>query len=135
LSLARDLEDWAFVATILTTLGHIALGRGDQAHAVALHRQSLTIYRDTGVPIGSMAGLEGMALALGAQGQMAQAARLLGAAGAARERFSMPLPPPDRAVYDQSLAAIRGALGEEAWAAAWEAGRATALAAAIAQVL
>jgi hypothetical protein len=82
-----------------------------------------------------MTNLEELALSLGVQGERALAARLLGAADATREARGMPLPPPDRAVYDRTMAAIRGALGEEAWAAAWAEGRATPLEAAIARAL
>lgn len=53
--------------------------------------------------------------------------RLLGAAEALREEMGKPLRLRERGEYDQLLSSARAALGEEAAAAAWEAGRAMSL--------
>src|SRR5438046_985908 len=43
------------------------------------------------------------------------AARLMGAAAALFEPLPLPLPPPRRAIHDQTVEAARAALGEEAF--------------------
>jgi hypothetical protein len=69
----------------------------------------------------------------GAEGDAERAARLFGAAEALREALGAPLPPVERAHYDRSIATVRAALGEKAFAAAWTAGRAMPLEAAVAR--
>ena len=58
-----------------------------------------------------------------AQGQPVRAAQFLGAAAALREVLCMPLPPADRASYGHTMAAVRMALEEGAFVAAWAAGQ------------
>jgi len=53
---------------------------------------------------------------------MERAARLFGTAAALREDIGWALPPAKRAEHDRTVAAARGALGEEAFAAAWARG-------------
>jgi hypothetical protein len=48
-----------------------------------------------------------------------------------REALGAPLPPSERADLDRDIAAMRLALGEEAFSAAWEAGRAMSLSQAV----
>jgi hypothetical protein len=56
-----------------------------------------------------------------------RAARLLGAAAAAREAVGAPLPPAERGDVDRIAAAARAGLGGEAFAAAFAAGAAVPL--------
>jgi hypothetical protein len=70
------------------------------------------------------------AVAVG-QAQPERAAHLFGAAEGLRAAMGAPLPPADRTEHDRSVAAVRSALGEEAFAAAWAEGRALTLEAAI----
>jgi hypothetical protein len=51
-------------------------------------------------------------------------ARLLGAAEGLHEAWGTPLPPADRTEHDGCVAALRAALGAEAFATAWAEGRA-----------
>jgi hypothetical protein len=60
---------------------------------------------------------------------------LFGAAEALREAVDEPLPPAYRAGYERDLAAARLELDEEAFAAAWAAGRAMTIEEAIAEAL
>jgi transcriptional regulator with XRE-family HTH domain len=55
------------------------------------------------------------------------AARLWGAAEALRETFRFIMPPVERSTYEQAVTAVRSELGEEAFAASWQAGRTTPL--------
>jgi hypothetical protein len=71
--------------------------------------------------------LEALATIAGAQGQPQRAACVYGVAEALRDAIGAPLEPSERARYDQSVAAVRAALGGDAFAAAWAAGRAMPL--------
>ena len=84
---------------------------------------------------GAPRGLEQLAATAGVAGQGARAARLLGAAAALREALGAPQPPQERTDTEQAVAPARAALGEEAWAAAYAAGRALTLEQAIAEAL
>jgi hypothetical protein len=56
-------------------------------------------------------------------GQPLPATRLLGAAAALHEALDISVWASDRAYYEGIVAAVRQTFGEEAFAAAWEAGR------------
>jgi len=71
--------------------------------------------------------LEGMASLAGARGEATRAARLWGAAEAAREVTDIALPPGDRALHEPYLADVRSRLGEVAWDEALAEGRAMSL--------
>jgi hypothetical protein len=66
---------------------------------------------------------------------IAAAAKLFGAAEAVRDALGTPLPPVDQADHDRCLAAVRAALGEDAFAAARAAGHAMDLEQAVAHAL
>jgi tetratricopeptide (TPR) repeat protein len=70
---------------------------------------------------------EGLAPLLLARGWGEPAARLLGAAEGIRQGMQYPVLEVDRPEYDRSIAAVRAALGDEAFAAAWAEGRAMSL--------
>jgi hypothetical protein len=80
-------------------------------------------------------GLDGVAFVAGVQGQAERAVRLRGAAANLRAAIGAPLPLGSRAMYDQTKAALRAALGEDALAAAWAHGHALPLEQAIAEAL
>jgi hypothetical protein len=101
--------------------------QGNYGAARAHWMESLAIHRERGSKGGIAKGLEGLAAVAVAQAQPERAARLFGAAEGLREAMGAPLPPSDRAEYDRDVAAARTALGEEAFAAAWQAGRAMSL--------
>jgi hypothetical protein len=67
-----------------------------------------------------------------AQGAAEPAARLLGAVAAVREEIRATLPAAARAEYDGHVAAVRAALGDEAFLTSWSVGRAMPLDQAIA---
>jgi TPP-dependent trihydroxycyclohexane-1,2-dione (THcHDO) dehydratase len=76
-----------------------------------------------------------MASTAGVAGHGVRAARLLGAAMAQREALEAPQPANEQADVAQAVATARAALGEEAWAAAFAAGRALTLEEALAEAL
>ena len=127
LALFRSLGD-AWGTSLV--LGNLGLGRhnlGDHARGAALLAESLSMKRALGDRVGTAESLDGMGMVALARGDAGEAARLLGAADALREAVAAPIPPVDRAPLDRALATTRAALGEEAFAAAWAAGRAEPL--------
>ena len=67
--------------------------------------------------------LEAFAVLAAAQNQMERAARLFGAVESLYASIHFEMSAKERAEHDQAIAAARADLGEEAFAAAWAAGR------------
>jgi len=80
-----------------------------------------------GYPLMAVEGLEELAYLIGRHGAPDVAARLLGAADAARQAMRAPLPPYRRPAHDSALAALRSRLGEATYGRAWTDGRAMPL--------
>jgi tetratricopeptide (TPR) repeat protein len=135
LGLFRALGDRRGSANALGNLGRVVLSQGDYGRAAALLEEALLLSRDIGTWELVAAGVESLAWVAASCGQARQAARLCGAAEAQREALGAPLPPDERAGHDQAVAAMRAALGEQAFAAAWAAGRALPLEQAIGEAL
>jgi predicted ATPase/DNA-binding CsgD family transcriptional regulator len=107
-------------AVILADLGDIALTRGELARAAGLWQAKLDEEWDA---VGIRWAVEALAEVAVAYGENESAARLFGAAETLRERLGLSLVPARAAKYEADVAATRAALGEMAFAAAWEAGR------------
>jgi hypothetical protein len=135
LSLAREVGDRDIVASCLSNLSSVALRQRDIPRADALQREALALYWELGDPRRCAVGLEGLASTAGATGQGERAARLLAAATALREELGAPQPANERTDSEQAVAAARVALGAEAWAKAFAAGRVLSLEAAITEAL
>jgi hypothetical protein len=145
LAIGRRTGDTGVVAGALIGLGAVAVARGDFAMAQACYRESLAIVREgyerlprfaqqSALPR-IAAGLEGLAAVAADAGLGTRAARLWGAASVVREAPNARVLPAERAAWEVRPAALRAALGEEAFAAAWAAGRASPLEEAIAAAL
>jgi predicted ATPase/transcriptional regulator with XRE-family HTH domain len=135
LALLRGLGDREAMAICLANLGTVARRRGELAQAQALQREALALDQQRGDLRRCAEDLEVLASTAGVARQGEHAARLLGAAAAEREALGAPQPPQERADVDQAVAAARATLGEEAWAAAFAAGRAMTLEDAIVEAL
>jgi predicted ATPase len=108
-------------------LAHIERHEGHVAQAQALYRQTIVAWEELGNR-GAMAHqLECLAFLARAEGQGERAARLLGAAEAARAVASSPMWPDQQQEYDRELAALRAQLDAAALAREWEAGQALTL--------
>jgi predicted ATPase/DNA-binding XRE family transcriptional regulator len=118
-ALWQELEDGRSLARTLCTLGVVACLRGDLDRAVALHRQSLAGGAPFADTLGAILDLEGLATATEAQGRPERATVLLAVATALRAAAGAPLPPVKEAACRALLSALRAALGEDAFAAAW----------------
>jgi DNA-binding NarL/FixJ family response regulator len=95
----------------------------------------LALGRDLQIPRHCAEALEGLAEVATSERQLERAVRLFGAARATRDRIGHPLYARYRERHEQTFAAIRAALGDAAFAAAWETGRAMPLDEAIAEAL
>jgi ATP/maltotriose-dependent transcriptional regulator MalT len=135
LTLARRAGQLQAEVYTLCILGQLAQRRGDLPTALALLRQGLARSRELADPRRIANTLEYLVNVVAAAGQGEQAARLLGTATAVREAIGVPRPSVERAMTEQEVAEARRALGEEAWAAAFAAGRAMTLEEAIAEAL
>ena len=107
-------------------LARVALFRGEPSRAVELYRASLTGLWPA-ASLDTVRALEGLGWALAEDGQHDQATRLLAAVARQRERSGARLPPIDRPRQARVVAALRAALGEAAYAAAWAEGEALTL--------
>ena len=120
------------IGFVLINLAKAAREQGDFARAAALYAESIVLRSEQGDTQSITTGLRGLASVAAATGQHERAARLWGATEALREAIGAPSPRnPDR--VRQVVAPTIAALGEEAFAAAWAAGRALSLAEGIAE--
>jgi hypothetical protein len=127
LSLSRELGSRRVAVYALAGLGDVALERGDDARAAALHGEALSECVDLGDMEGIATGFEGLARAAAGSGLGRRAMRLAGAAAALRERLKVALPASERRAIEDTLSAVRQALGREAADRALADGRAMAL--------
>jgi tetratricopeptide (TPR) repeat protein len=118
----HEVLDWhvAAGADIATTLIHAELGfvaelRGDADGALRRQLTGYAVARRSGDPRALALALEGLAGAVALTGAHGHAARLLGAAAAARESVGAPLPPAERGDVDRITAAATAAIGEAAF--------------------
>jgi predicted ATPase/class 3 adenylate cyclase len=135
LDLFQELGDSWGTAESLGNLATASWFQGNQQQAEALFKESLALRWELGDKPGLARCLEGLAWVAGVQRQYERAARLIGAAENLRATIDAPIPPAERAEYEQNLAAIRAELGPEAYLAAYAAGQAMPLKQTIAYAL
>jgi tetratricopeptide (TPR) repeat protein len=123
LAVRRRLGDRWGIAGSLLHLGALACARGDLAGSRRLLGESLELLREVGDGLGLCEWLEAGAGVAAGEGRAAAAARLWACAERAREALGAPLPRFKRAPRASALSALRAALGEPAFAAAWAEGR------------
>ncbi|CAA9560673.1 MAG: hypothetical protein AVDCRST_MAG49-2527 [uncultured Thermomicrobiales bacterium] len=112
------------VAAALSDLALVTCDRGDHAGAAALFGESLARWREVGTKEGLADWLARVAVLAAASGRPDQAVRLFGAAEELRAAIGYAFEHPERARHARALVVSRAATGEEAFAAAWAAGRA-----------
>jgi predicted ATPase/DNA-binding CsgD family transcriptional regulator len=123
------------VSRALHGLAYIAYKARDYPRATALSLQTLSLRRELHDVWGTPPSLEDLADIAGMTGQPERAARLYGAAEALREAIGVPLPPYHRPEYEREVAVTRESLGNQAFAAAYAAGRALSIDEAVAEAL
>ena len=132
---AQKFGDIDTVAQVLEVQGWLSLAKGQHVRAASLFRESLRIRLDLSTASGLYGCVYGVAQVAISLGRFERPVRLQAVAEAMREDVGGALEPYFRALYDQSLAESRAALGEEAFAAAWAAGAALPLEAVVTEAL
>jgi predicted ATPase/DNA-binding SARP family transcriptional activator len=127
LAIYRELGDNWGIAHTLWGLGLVAYEQGDYAAALTLYGESLVILRTLEDKRGIADALDTYASFAHQEQQVRRAVKLRGAATALREAIGAPIPPNKRRTYDQQVAQAHAALGEEAFDAVFEEGRAMAM--------
>ncbi len=123
--IAREQGDSWFAALVLWTLGHVAVAVSDAAGAGSLFSEVLAQGQSTGERLLVLASLEGLARVSGLRGRWQEAARLLSAAESLRDAADIARNLPGQSgVRADTLTAVRAAVGDELFAAAWAEGRA-----------
>jgi predicted ATPase len=119
------------MAGSLSALGALALEQGDGARALTMYAEALTLYHELGDRLGITVCLDGLARALSAAREPAdagsRAAYLLGAAERLRSAIGATLPPFHREAHRRTSDSLRTLLGDDAFARAWSAGAAAPL--------
>jgi len=133
----RELGTQWGMAASLGSLGWVALRQRDFGRARELLGQSLAIRVEIGDRGGVAWCLEKLAEALALQAQTLPLTRRLraqrravgvyGAAAGLRASVDSVIDPADRPAHERNLAALRGALGDEAFGAAWYEGEGRSL--------
>jgi predicted ATPase/DNA-binding CsgD family transcriptional regulator len=135
LALGRSVGNAWGVGIALQDLAQVERQRGRERRAAALFAECLAVAQEIADSRRVAECLEGFAeLAFGA-GRAERAARLFGAAQALRDANGSAIEPVDQPIHASSLAGARQALGEAAFTAAWQAGRALPVAQAIGESL
>jgi predicted ATPase/DNA-binding CsgD family transcriptional regulator len=136
LALSKAIGFQLGIASALNFLGRLALEEGNVATASGLFEESLALLREMNEnwPLAVATNLQGIGVTLAAQGRLAEAARLWGAAEALCAALEAPLPPDERAFVARARAAVRAELGEEAFTVAWAEGQVMTLEQALAAV-
>jgi tetratricopeptide (TPR) repeat protein len=140
LALRRALGDQWGIAVSLNNLASVASAQGNYAVARALLIESLGLRRELGDQRGivdCLAGLgEGIADRAGSDVTLLErSARVLGAVAAQLDSLGAVLDPEDRIPYEEHVAALREALGEDRFAQAWRIGQGLSVDAAMAEAL
>ncbi len=127
LELARSNGDKLLLIMLLVGQGDAARAQGKHVLACAHLKQSLHLAWEIGNHIALTTGLEALAWLCVQAGQPEHGALLLGAAHELRETLQTPLAPVYQATYSRDLAALKTAIGQDAFAECWAEGRALLL--------
>lgn len=127
----REAGDLEHLGIALTDLGLIMLERGDDDRAESLFVEALEIHREIGYVRMVTSTIEGLAALAGKHGHPERAAQLYGAVEAMSERIGQPLPDPEQWNYARYVSHARVQLDAATFSAAWAAGRAMPMTAAI----
>ena len=115
------------VAGTLAGLGEARCRLGDPARAAGAFREALALGHRVGSPVAVVRALNGLGRVAVLRRDWTRAARRFGAAAGLAAASALGAgPPPDGGDQDGLIAQTRAALGDGAFAAAWETGRAMA---------
>jgi non-specific serine/threonine protein kinase len=135
LALVRELQDSRGVAMVLTGLGWVALQAGDAARLAATSVEALPLFGQLGSKLDMVLCLKNLASVAALRGLPTQAARLYAAVEAQTEELGFGRSDIEQQRHARAMQLARAALDADAWDAAWDAGRALPLDAAINEAL
>jgi tetratricopeptide (TPR) repeat protein len=125
LELTRRTGDRLAGNIALHILAQTALAVGEHERAARYFRDALELTFEVADRTNAAYGLQGLAAVSASRGDQRRAARLLGAADALLEAAGIPLyAQVDLELYQRVADTARDELGEQAWTAAWDEGRA-----------
>jgi tetratricopeptide (TPR) repeat protein len=116
------------------SLGLVAEELGERVQAARSYAAALTLFQETEEQVAMISGLGAVAGLAAAAGE-ARAVRLFGAEATHRKALGFPLSEEERERSEHGITALRERLGDRDFAAAWEAGGALPLQAAVAEAL
>jgi predicted ATPase/class 3 adenylate cyclase len=128
----RHIGDASLATGMLSHRAHLERRAGNLSEAAAQYARTIQDYLEIGHRAAVLHEVECLAFIAIRRGQAAHAARLLGAAEALRDSANSPMTAAERVEYDEHLAALRAQANVQTIAAAWQAGRALSLEAAVA---
>jgi ATP/maltotriose-dependent transcriptional regulator MalT len=135
LNVGRKLGDRLLCASSLGYLAQATMVQGDLTRAALCFREALLLLRDLGQRWILVECLLAVAHLAAALGQTKRATRLLAFQEPLRRASGMELLPFEQLGYRRDIDAVRAALGDVAFAAAWREGRAFTVEHAIAEAL
>ncbi len=127
LALGRESGDTWIVALCLGYLGRVCRIRGDVERALSLSREAVLLWRELGDWWRLSRAVNEVGIGLEMSGHLDRAAMLFSASEALCEQIGGMFMPSLAPEYHRSLAALRGRLNDDAFNAAWSAGRSLAL--------
>jgi predicted ATPase/DNA-binding XRE family transcriptional regulator len=122
-ALLQTIGDEFMLSQVFANIGQVALARGDTVGAIMAYEEALALGLGIDAPWLIANGLAGFAAVATARGQDEEAAQLLGATDAAREASNRPRLP-HYVLHCRTIKAVRAALSEAEFVAAWDAGHA-----------
>ena len=126
LGMFRTLGGPRWIAYALRLTAHAVRLQGNLHSSAGLYREGLELLRSTSDKWVATECIEGLAIIAGMEGELEKAARLFGAAEAARETFGITTPRPERGNL-RDVAAVRAGAEDGTFAVASAEGRAMTL--------
>jgi len=119
----RQLRHKGFETVMLSELGHLARVTGDFTQAKQVYQQTIPRFQDMGNRGAIAHQIECFAFIAIVEGEPQNAARLLGAAEAIREKANSQMNGRERVEYDQEIENLRSLLTETDLNTLWSEGR------------
>lgn len=123
LDIAWRIGNQPSIGHSLAMLGRVHWSRGDLDHSLAAYREALAVHAAIHDAWGLVQAIEGIARIRLARGDTARGICLVSGAAALRDQLAVPLVSAEQADIDSAIAAVKGELPEDEFAAVWAKGR------------
>ena len=135
LVVARIAGERMLLGDTLDSLGALAEAQEDLVQAAVFYREALALGQEMGNPFTVATALRALGGVAARAHRAEDAARLWGAAAGLQEAIGAPLPPEEKERHEQALTTTRKLLGEEMFAATWQAGESSPIEEAVTEAL